>query len=927
MYGLRKVHILGALVFVGILLLLVVPSALAIHTHSSGGDVGPFCTPTPTPACGCDCDDFEVYMTVDAPTHNVGDLIEYRVEVDNVGDCNSTKYVTFDVYWTSNLSYESYMSGWSCSNYGDHLHCGRNDYDWGGSYTYIRMRALAPGSATMDVRNFQVEADYIDSQGTPCPSNTASATTNIQAPTPTPTPTPTPVPAQLGDRVWLDSDADGIQDTGENGFPNVTVELYTNGSCSGSPVQTTTTNNDGLYVFAGLTPGTYSVRFVAPSGYILSPRNQGSDDTKDSDPRRDTGCEENITLSAGENNTSVDAGLYEPTCDATTLWGIDEDDGVLFSIAHYTHICSGDDAAGYVNYDELQWNDNGTLRDVGDDIEAFTLDADGTAYMVKNDSLGPYAAPVLMKFNVYTADPAGDNVVTIIGHINVTFDHGDDNISGLTLHPDTGALYALFRNDSSDDPDHLLIIDKDTGNVISDLGEMTGLGEIVGSGEDLEFDPDGNLYVTDNEDDKLYQIDPATAQIIAVIDDDEEGGLGVSDVKFEGLAWHFIDNILLGTEDNHDLFARLTLESGNNQSFCSLDDLEDVEGVDFIPCATPASLGDKVWYDADRDGIQDSGEVGISNVTVELYDNDDCSGSPTDTTTTNSDGVYTFTGLSAGTYSVKFIVPDGYALSPQNQGGDDSVDSDADPTSGCTGSIVLTSGEEDLTWDAGLYGIGRIGDRVWADTDGDGQQDAGETQGIYNVPVHITGVNDLGQTLDITVTTSVTGYYTLDNLAPGTYTATTPSNFGGFVRTSTSPLSTTLSAGHMEDLTLDFGYIAPTEVQLVSFQAEATTLHVHLSWSVRADDQETPRFRIWRALAGGTWEVLTPEWLTEEYASGREFHYEYLDEGVRAGNVYYYRLESQSGEKFGPWDVRVPDVDDGGSTLSDKRMYFPFVER
>ncbi len=33
----------------------------------------------------------------------------------------------------------------------------------------------------------------------------------------------------------------------------------------------------------------------------------------------------------------------------------------------------------------------------------------------------------------------------------------------------------------------------------------------------------------------------------------------------------------------------------------------------------PGAIGDFVWYDADADGIQDVGEPGIANVTLDLY--------------------------------------------------------------------------------------------------------------------------------------------------------------------------------------------------------------------------------------------------------------------------------------------------------------------
>ena len=39
----------------------------------------------------------------------------------------------------------------------------------------------------------------------------------------------------------------------------------------------------------------------------------------------------------------------------------------------------------------------------------------------------------------------------------------------------------------------------------------------------------------------------------------------------------------------------------------------------FVPAA---SIGDRVWHDTDRDGIQDPGEPGVAGVTVTLFGSD-----------------------------------------------------------------------------------------------------------------------------------------------------------------------------------------------------------------------------------------------------------------------------------------------------------------
>jgi len=120
-----------------------------------------------------------------------------------------------------------------------------------------------------------------------------------------------------------------------------------------------------------------------------------------------------------------------------------------------------------------------------------------------------------------------------------------------------------------------------------------------------------------------------------------------------------------------------------------------------IPVTPPlACLGDYVWHDLNEDGIQDDGESGVEGVTVYL---EDCQGNELDNTTTDADGLYLFCDLEPGDYNVRFMLPAGYVFSPQNQGGDDAKDSDADVDTGIAACTTLDPGETDLTWDAGIF--------------------------------------------------------------------------------------------------------------------------------------------------------------------------------------------------------------------------------
>jgi hypothetical protein len=118
-------------------------------------------------------------------------------------------------------------------------------------------------------------------------------------------------------------------------------------------------------------------------------------------------------------------------------------------------------------------------------------------------------------------------------------------------------------------------------------------------------------------------------------------------------------------------------------------------------CTDPAAIGDLVWNDLNRNGVQDSGEPGIAGVTVELYkcDKDVLVAS----TLTDANGYYLFSGLQSGSYYVKFYAPTGCFLTPKDQGCDDAIDSDADTETGKTVCTELVTCETDRSWDAGVY--------------------------------------------------------------------------------------------------------------------------------------------------------------------------------------------------------------------------------
>ncbi|MBT6554475.1 MAG: choice-of-anchor D domain-containing protein [Candidatus Marinimicrobia bacterium] len=174
-------------------------------------------------------------------------------------------------------------------------------------------------------------------------------------------------------------------------------------------------------------------------------------------------------------------------------------------------------------------------------------------------------------------------------------------------------------------------------------------------------------------------------------------------------------------------------------------------------------IGNLVWLDNDGDGIQDAGEDVMPGITVSLYDSGD---NLQGTAVSAADGTYSFGGLASGNYYLSFTgAPVGYSLSPLDQGGDDALDSDADPAnSGKTATFFLGISGVDNTRDAGFKTTG-VGDFVWLDVNEDGVQDVGEA-GVPGIDVEIK--IDGGASVATTIT-DANGYYSFTNLSPNTH--------------------------------------------------------------------------------------------------------------------------------------------------------------
>ncbi len=190
------------------------------------------------------------------------------------------------------------------------------------------------------------------------------------------------------------------------------------------------------------------------------------------------------------------------------------------------------------------------------------------------------------------------------------------------------------------------------------------------------------------------------------------------------------------------------------------------------------AVGDYVWRDLDRSGVQDPSEPPADGVSVQLVRLD---GAVVASTVSTIDGHYVFDDQPAGTYRVRFAgVPSGFRLTKTNSGGNRAADSDpgysgesppftlgiGEPNvRQATAADGVTAGYINPTIDAGITALRyAIGDCVWLDLDGDGTEDPDEP----GQPATVSLLSDDDRVVAFT-RTDAEGDYLFSNLAAGHY--------------------------------------------------------------------------------------------------------------------------------------------------------------
>ncbi len=612
---------------------------------------------------------------------------------------------------------------------------------------------------------------------------------------------------KVGDYVWIDADRDGVQDTGETPVPGVDVIVK---NPAGATVGTDTTDANGLYLVENLPDGTYTVCFDltalpdAVSDYRPTTPNAGTDDALDSDASLTDGCAPPTELDIDKRqDLTLDLGLVPP----------------LNRIGNFVWVDADRDGVQDTGETPVPGVDVIVKNPAGATVGTDTTDANGL-YLVENLPDGTYtvcfdltALPDAVSDYTPTTQNTGTNDAVdsdaspadgCTGPVTVGSGAREDLTVDMGLIPPLNSLgdyvWIDADRDGVQDPtetpvEGVPVMVRDAGGTSVDTAFTDATGKYTFT--DL---PDGSYDVCFN----LSALPPAVDDYVPTTKD-----AGANDA--------------LDSDADQGTGCTPQVPLGPGQRSNTTLDLGLVSPLN--------SLGDYVWIDADKDGVQDPTETDVQGVIAKAMSAD---GREAGTDTTDADGLYLITGLPDGTYTVCFDIVnlpaavDDYTVTTKDAGGNDAADSDGDPTTGCTGPVTLGLGaRQNLTLDLGLIAPpNSLGDYAWADTDKDGVQDTGEPPVPGVVATAMSGTTVMG-----TDTTDATGKYLIEDLPDGTYTvcfdlSSVPVPYSDYVPTlpnvgtddavdsdgdpatlCTEPVE--LGTNKRQNLTLDLGLVPP----------------------------------------------------------------------------------------------------------------------
>ena len=577
-------------------------------------------------------------------------------------------------------------------------------------------------------------------------------------------------PIEIGGRLWLDTNENGIQDPCEQPFSGVEVALY---AMDGQVNEVVTSDANGEYYFNG---SGATIADIEPNTdyYIVIGFGSQFDNFNnvllDSFflTRPNTGMGQNPDLNDSDGMTTPGGildGAFEgwPSISITT--------GNAGEVTH-------DNDAGFIidtpdpqaNITGFVWNDlneNGLQNDGELGIPGVTVSlfASNNTFIASTstDASGNYIFENLAGKNYYLVfDASGDANVGDNFEVTLQDIGSDENLDSDISQSDSRVNFEFepINGPVEFDAGFTLPVAQVVGFVFNDADEdglqgnnETGIGGVTvtlfnAAGTEVAStmtDANGN-YTFDNimEGDFYVVVDVST----------NNGGVP----NFEGTQQNAGDD---------DFDSDVNPNTGQSETFSHnpADGNSDIDAGFILPAAQVIGF---IFNDTDEDGLQGNNEAGIGGVTVTLFNAD---GTEAATTTSDANGNYAFDNIMEGDFYIVVDVNTNSAGIPNFEGtqqdaGDDNFDSDVNPSTGQSEVFNHNPADGNSDIDAGfIEPAATITGFVWNDLNENGLQNDGEN-GIPGVRVNLLDGN--GNQI-ATTTTDANGDYSFAEVKSDNY--------------------------------------------------------------------------------------------------------------------------------------------------------------
>lgn len=511
--------------------------------------------------------------------------------------------------------------------------------------------------------------------------------------------------------VWEDRSGDQEIGEDENGMSGLTVNLM-NGA-GRIILASTTTGEDGRFVFTGLQPGSYRLRVDGPAGYVFSGERAGSALPLESQ-RESWGYSAEFTLLGGADVQALDFGLLTQGMISGVLWEDADYDGVMQAGA------SGLRGATVTLIDE-NGDEVGSSTTIRSGEFSFARLMPGT-YGLRIDLPQDYVFTAGGKDSL-VGNESGCSAEIALGELDMGAAMTDIRFGALRPAAAGGVLW-LDQNDN--------------GRRDYDESGVSGVRALLTmvSGADA-----GKQYETVTDETGAYTfpcVMPGMVEITYELAPGQAFARNANGVKRVSSV-RMVDALRAST-------AQFVLTSGETKADIDVG----VVGV--------GEVRGRIWEDTKYNGRQDGSESGVTGASVTLVDA--ASGRAISAVQTDENGEYTIGFVRKGDYAIRVTLPQGMIFTRNGEGAIAAVDA----AEGMTSSFSLAMGEGREGIHAGAIYPAQISGSVITDSNENGAADEGEAGHAGAI---VTAMQ--GGTAVASVRTDGNGAYAFTTLRPGTY--------------------------------------------------------------------------------------------------------------------------------------------------------------